>query len=434
MGTAAATGWAEWLLVAGGWSLLTAGGLLLLWALLWDRSRGRKRCPKCWYDMGGAVAREVEDDGRDVFVCPECGRRVKGEKGLRRTRRRWGWVAVAMLMVVTGANCWFVRPRLAREGWWAVLPSSVIVWVCPIAEPGLQPQLPGALRMFKPPSGSLVQRLVERGKKERLWWWQDVVLMRRVFARYPDETIPLTWVPKHWATDVPLRMQVRTWMNYGPKDSVAGVRAEGSAIGWTDTHDPGSPVPAVDSRPLTTGQIRFQTRIRSCGITIWSGRREVSIDLVGPLAEAMSPVTDAKATEALKRQRPRLFRLGGKTWLMVDESMRLTFTSAVRCEVRRDGVTVGWVDYYQQNPERWADHDRVHEAPVMFGEIVWLAGEPVEIDLDRAVWTLRFTSLPEVAMLDYKSAEEIAKMERTDGQMNRYWVGEFEVPLEIDEP
>lgn len=258
--------------------------------------------------------------------------------------------------------------------------------------------------------------------------------MRRVFARYPDETIPLAWVPRHWATDVPLRMYVRSQLNYGPKDCIAGVRVEGSAIGWTDAHDPGSPVPAIDSKVLPTGQVRFQTRVRSRGITIWSGRREATIELVGPLAGAMSPVADPEATEALRRQRPRLLRMGEKLWLAVDESKRLTFTPAVRCEVRRDGVTVGRVDYYQQNPERFADHDRDRVFLVMFGEIVWLGGKPVEIDLDRAVWTLRFTSLPEVAMLDYKSADEIARMERTDGQMNRYWVGEFEVPLEVDEP
>lgn len=432
MGTAAATGWAEWMLAAGGWALLAVGGMLLLWALFWDRSRGRKRCPKCWYDMSGAVAREV--DGREVFTCPECGRVVKGERGLRRTRRRWGWVAFALLLLFVGADARYVRPRIAREGWLAVLPSSVLVFVCPI-EGRSMPRSPYAtLDLLNPLPGSYASLVCERRKKGPFWAWQDVVWMRRVFAAHPDEALFMAWVPKHWATDVPLRMYVTDRRNYGPKDCVVGVRLAGSEIGWTDVHDPGSWVPAVDSKPLKSGQVRFQTRVRFRGITIWSGRREATIDLVGPLTEAMSPVTDAEATEALKRQRPRLFRLRGKMWLMVDESMRLTFTPAVRCEVRRDGVTVGSVDYYQQNPERHADHDRVDVAPVMFGEIRWLGVEPVEIDLDGAVWTLRFTSLPEVAMLDYKSAEEIAKLARTDGQMNRYWVGEFEVPLEIHEP
>ena len=32
------------------------GVLLVLWGLWGDRSKGRPRCPKCWYDMRGTVA------------------------------------------------------------------------------------------------------------------------------------------------------------------------------------------------------------------------------------------------------------------------------------------------------------------------------------------------------------------------------------------
>lgn len=31
------------------------GCVLFQWAMFWDRARGRLRCPKCWYDMKGAV-------------------------------------------------------------------------------------------------------------------------------------------------------------------------------------------------------------------------------------------------------------------------------------------------------------------------------------------------------------------------------------------
>ena len=46
-----------WAATIGGWLLAAAGFALFAWALFRDRSRGRKRCPKCWYDMtGGADA------------------------------------------------------------------------------------------------------------------------------------------------------------------------------------------------------------------------------------------------------------------------------------------------------------------------------------------------------------------------------------------
>lgn len=46
------------------WLVMGGGVVLLGRALLWDRARGRRRCPKCWYDMSGV----------DSLRCPECGR------------------------------------------------------------------------------------------------------------------------------------------------------------------------------------------------------------------------------------------------------------------------------------------------------------------------------------------------------------------------
>lgn len=54
----------DWLCTLAGWTLTGAGLLMLLWALFRDRSRGRRRCPRCWYDMAGVPG----------LQCPECGR------------------------------------------------------------------------------------------------------------------------------------------------------------------------------------------------------------------------------------------------------------------------------------------------------------------------------------------------------------------------
>jgi hypothetical protein len=43
----------DWIYSVAGWTLAAAGGALLLWSFFWDRSRGRRRCPKCWDDMEG---------------------------------------------------------------------------------------------------------------------------------------------------------------------------------------------------------------------------------------------------------------------------------------------------------------------------------------------------------------------------------------------
>src|SRR5262245_31036433 len=82
----------DWLYHALGWTLAAGSGLLLVWALLWDRARGRRRCPACWYDMNGVSG----------LRCPECGRVAASAGKLQRTRRRWRWTPVAAALALGG--------------------------------------------------------------------------------------------------------------------------------------------------------------------------------------------------------------------------------------------------------------------------------------------------------------------------------------------
>ncbi len=105
----------DWLYHTLGWTLAAAGVALLTWALFWDRSRGRRRCPKCWYSMEGVPG----------LRCPECGREVGREALLYRTRRKWVWVRVSCFLL--GAS---VAVGPGREVWlngWSVVPTSVLV-------------------------------------------------------------------------------------------------------------------------------------------------------------------------------------------------------------------------------------------------------------------------------------------------------------------
>lgn len=95
-----------------------AGVWLAYRSLLGDRARGRRRCGKCWYDLGGS-ANPVGQ------ACPECGRVVRTERQLRRTRRRWGrfMLAVVVLALAFGAG---MMPRIQRDGWEAYAPTVVL--------------------------------------------------------------------------------------------------------------------------------------------------------------------------------------------------------------------------------------------------------------------------------------------------------------------
>src|SRR5688572_6505237 len=82
--------WTAWVLLVGGALLALSGLTLLIWSLFWDRSKGRPRCPRCWYDMSAATG----------LVCSECGGAAKHEGQLHKTRRRWRLALVGLLLFI----------------------------------------------------------------------------------------------------------------------------------------------------------------------------------------------------------------------------------------------------------------------------------------------------------------------------------------------
>jgi hypothetical protein len=106
-----------WILIVAA-VIVIPGAILAIWSLSWDRARGRRRCPRCWYDMSGSTP---GDDG--FFTCPECGRARITEKGLARTRRRWWFTVLAVIIVAAG----LAIPKVHRDGPVSLIPSWAIV-------------------------------------------------------------------------------------------------------------------------------------------------------------------------------------------------------------------------------------------------------------------------------------------------------------------
>jgi len=100
-----------WLILSG---LVAIGGCVIaIRGLFADRSRGRRRCPKCWYELTG-----LEGTRR----CPECGRIAKSERSLRRTRRHWIASIAGAFLVAVGLTAIGAR-QVHRHGWIGAVPT-----------------------------------------------------------------------------------------------------------------------------------------------------------------------------------------------------------------------------------------------------------------------------------------------------------------------
>ncbi len=88
----------------------------------------RKRCPKCWYDLSQTAA---GDAGH--VTCSECGYRVRRERQLYRGRRRWGLVALAMLLLL-GSYAVHVTPGVRERGMVAAVPTTGLILALPWIE------------------------------------------------------------------------------------------------------------------------------------------------------------------------------------------------------------------------------------------------------------------------------------------------------------
>jgi len=109
--------WSWWILgtIAG-----LAGPWMLFRGMFADRSRGRRRCPKCWYLMEGTTERR----------CPECGREAASDRRLFRTRRHWRRAVIGMILIVISGSA-FCGRQVQRHGWIGAVPSAAYILALP---------------------------------------------------------------------------------------------------------------------------------------------------------------------------------------------------------------------------------------------------------------------------------------------------------------
>tara|TARA_R110002072_G_scaffold42064_4_gene117477 strand:- start:35741 stop:37546 length:1806 start_codon:yes stop_codon:yes gene_type:complete len=108
------------------WFLLVLAVVVGLRAWFWDRAgfRGRpeQRCKKCWYDLTGAPG----DVASEAIRCPECGKEHKTKRSMRKTRRSFRLVMLALLLWA-GSYAAVMTPKIQRYGWKRAMPDIVLV-------------------------------------------------------------------------------------------------------------------------------------------------------------------------------------------------------------------------------------------------------------------------------------------------------------------
>ena len=153
------SGWWPWQLAI---TLCLAGMVLTGWGLFGDRSRGRRRCPNCWYDMRKT----------DSLTCSECGNTVTGEGKLQQTRRRWRWVATGLAVILVG----YLLPttsRIRQSGWLGAVPTTILIPISDWTEELLDP---------------VAVHLENRVLYEPMWRWQRSWAIRREVARLHEHS------------------------------------------------------------------------------------------------------------------------------------------------------------------------------------------------------------------------------------------------------
>src|SRR5262245_56778409 len=83
------------------------GGVIVFYlALFRHRARGRRRCPRWWYDMSATAG----------LRCPECGREARIPRKLLKTRRRWKMAMLGVVMVLL-AGAGGAGVQVLEHGW-----------------------------------------------------------------------------------------------------------------------------------------------------------------------------------------------------------------------------------------------------------------------------------------------------------------------------
>ncbi|MHC4948697.1 MAG: Rpo12/RPC10 RNA polymerase subunit family protein [Planctomycetota bacterium] len=355
-----------WVWWATGGAAALLGLAVLAVALFADRARGRRRCPRCWYDLSGTPG----------LQCPECGHAARRERALFRTRRPRRWIAVALALLAAGAGL-ALRPTIRRDGWLSLVPTRALLWTLPFAddpEGAIPQELLARMRGAAPRDGerrAFFRRIARgdpgarpvgpawRAKYGELvtrWrrqvggaWFQGGPYEGRA-AEQALDALPVELrlrTRRHWPDGVPVWVDAAcfTWWRQVSRPSVRVAPRLPGAAATVLFHDvpAGRGAPGFELPPLAPGEhviaVDLEVSRQSGDDPAWhpveSRTAEVSVRVGGALEDLMTPVRDAALDELLVRRMFILVSDGGP-----DAPPHVSPDVSATTDPRFDGVAV----------------------------------------------------------------------------------------------
>jgi hypothetical protein len=424
----------DWIYEVGAWTLAGVGAVLLLWALFWDRPRGRRRCPKCWYDMAGVPG----------LTCPECGRSAKSERKLYKTRRRWGWISIATPLTIAGPVV-EQFPSIRDQGWIGAIPTWALVWIAPVDENAWK--WSGIPSLDRPractPTQPLLVEMLERADRNELSDWEWRVFLSRLYSAAPDQLGWLLQTRGRCLRDTPVRFNSGGPLFFDPRPScfvhgwpmVVRARIKGSGNSWTEC-----PVDSAGTRgeaslgppPRGAGSLEIEGELlfsriadgKTVRTRVWHGDLR-TVKVVDSAEELLTPIADSEwgGVQIREDLDPALFReYDGSVWLLFSAKPyrpRFTWSLGFQVEVLHDGqsVATGQGLYGMEGQSiRFTARDGVRD----LYPLQWTQQPAPSGDLGPGKWTIRLRG--------------DARMAAQDRAREDYWGGVLEVPARLLPP
>ncbi len=437
------------------WLLLGLGPLILLgcmaitwWGLFADSGRGRRRCPRCWYDMSGTPG----------LTCTECGHAAHHEPDLQRTRRRVVPALAAAVAAALGAS--WVITRGNEAGWVTLLPARVLMSALPLlGDPHgrLAPELDSRLarnELSEDQVRSLVARCLggDRGAPPGSPEWESKYypLLSRcrglpAVALMVEEA--LLGLParveiasrRTWPRDTPmcLDLDVREWW---PEGTLCQLR-----VRLLDSDDPTitvrrdtagefftrrgmrslrtRPFPLVLDPPPAPARLLFEVAVDRLLPEEGAQWEQVQVqtiacdvEVTGTLAETLRPAEDPALQDAVMAA----FGRGVTRWASGRSPLRVSFDPRATIELGPPDTAVGAaVEILREGTlarrlEIWWP---LRPGSTVAGWLVAYEDEPLLREANSAdgLWQMRVRGEPALAL--------------RAGQATSCWQGEFTVPL-----